>query len=31
MLFNIEFTEVYDDFENDEFMVYKLEKIALLV
>ena len=31
MLFNIEFTEVYDDFESDEFMVYKLEKIALLV
>ena len=30
MLFNIEFTEVYDDFESDEFMIYRLEKIDLL-
>ncbi len=30
MLFDIEFTEVYDDFESEEFMIYKLVKIKLL-
>ena len=29
-VFNITFSEIFDDFESDEFKVYKLEKLELL-
>ncbi len=29
-VFNITFSEVFDNFESDEFKVYKLEKLELL-
>lgn len=30
VLFDIEFSEIYDEFESDEFVVFKLEKLELL-
>jgi EAL domain-containing protein (putative c-di-GMP-specific phosphodiesterase class I) len=30
MVFNITFSEVFDDFGSDDFQIYKLEKLELL-